>query len=417
MAKHFLLHTFGSLGDLHPFMALGLGLQAKGHKVSIGTSEPYRTRVEKAGLDFIPIRPNFDPNDPALLAKIMDSKTGTQYVFKDLTLPYLRDTYSDLSKAVQEADVLMSSTLTLAAPMVAQKTGIPWISSVLAPVSFFSAYDPSVISTPMSEWISKRGPGLNRWFFNMGKVFTNPWAKPLYAFRQELGLPKGESPFFEAQHSPYLTLALFSKQFAAPQQDWPKNSQATGFLFYDGVEQDLEPELKSFLQAGDPPVVFTLGSAAVYSAGDFYLDSLEAVKKLSTRAVLLVGQEGLKTMPRSLPKHVFVAAYAPYSKLFSRASAVVHQGGIGTTAQTLRAGKLALIMPFAHDQFDNALRIQGLGVGLRVKKQDYKSQLVALLDQLLSDESIKTKARDLGKKLQAENGLEQAIVAIEQALN
>jgi UDP:flavonoid glycosyltransferase YjiC (YdhE family) len=250
----------------------------------------------------------------------------------------------------------------------------------------------------------------------MGKVFTNPWARPLYDFRKELGLPKGESPFFEAQHSPHCALALFSKHFAAPQQDWPKNSQATGFLFYDGPDQALEPKLESFLQLGDPPVVFTLGSAAVYSAGDFYLNSLEAIKKLKTRAVLLVGKEGLKTMPVNLPENVFVAAYAPFSKLFTRASAVVHQGGIGTTAQTLRAGSPSLIMPFAHDQFDNGLRIQRLGVGLTLKKQDYQQKAADSLGQLLVDTQIKDGAKDLAQKIQSEAGLEQTIRAITRTL-
>ncbi len=409
MPKHFILHTFGSLGDLHPFIALGLGLQAKGHQVSIGTSEAYRTRVEKVGLGFIPIRPNFDPNDPVLLAKVMDSKTGTQYVFKELTLPYLRETYADLTQAVSKADVLISSTLTLAAPIVAEKTNIPWISSVLAPVSFFSKYDPSVINTAMSEWISKRGPGLNQWFFNMGKVFTNPWAKPLYEFRKELGLPKGESPFFEAQHSPRFALALFSKYYAAPQKDWPKNSQATGFLFYDGATQELDPDLESFLQAGDPPVVFTLGSAAVYSAGNFYVDSLEAVKQLGCRAILLVGKNGREKFS-ALPKNVFVADYAPYSKLFSRSSVLVHQGGIGTTAQGLQAGKPALIMPFAHDQFDNGLRVKRLGVGLTIHKSKYMSRRIAEnLEYLLNDRRFSNKAKALGQLISVEKGLEQAI--------
>jgi rhamnosyltransferase subunit B len=403
--KHFLLHTFGSLGDLHPFMALGLGLQARGHKASIGTSEPYRASVEKAGLGFYPIRPNFDPHDPVLLAKIMDSKTGTQYVFKDLTLPHLRDTYADLMRTINDVDVLVSATLTLAVPMIAEKTGIPWISTVLAPVSFFSAHDPSVVNAPMSEWISKRGPDFNRWFFNMGKRFTNSWAKPLYKFRKELGLPKGQSPFFEAQHSPQLALALFSKHFAAPQKDWPKNSHITGFLFYDG-EQSLEQDLESFLQAGEPPVVFTLGSAAVHTAGDFYIQSLEAVKQLGCRVVLLVGRENVGKFSH-LPKNIFVSAYAPYSQLFPRASLVVHQGGIGTTAQVLKAGKPALVMPFAHDQFDNGLRVKRLGVGLTIKKQNYKPVRVReLLERLLNDNSIRTRAEVLGQNIRAEQALE-----------
>jgi MGT family glycosyltransferase len=416
VAKHFLLQTFGSLGDLHPFIALGLGLQARGHKASIGTSEPYRARVEKAGLGFYPIRPNFDPNDPELLAKIMDYKTGTQYVFKDLTLPHLKDTYADLMHTLKDIDVLVSATLTLAVPIIAEKTGIHWISTVLAPVSFFSVYDPSVLNVTMSEWISRQGPGLNKWFFNVGKRISNPWAKSLYEFRRELGLSKGESPFFEGQHSPQLALALFSKYFASPQQDWPKNSHATGFLFYDGHDP-LDAGLESFLESGEPPVVFTLGSAAVFSAGDFYTQSLEAVKQLGCRAVLLVGKENLKHFT-DLPRNVFVSAYTPYSHLFPRAAAVVHQGGIGTTAQGLRAGVPSLIMPFAHDQFDNGHRIKNLGVGLTVKRPDYKaSRIRGMLEQLLNDKDIATRAQVLGQKIREEKALQTTCSLIECVSN
>lgn len=416
MSKHFLLHTFGSLGDLHPLIALGLGLQAQGHRASIATCEPYRARVLQASLGFYPVRPHFDANDPALLAKIMDSKTGTQYVFKDLTLPYLRETYADLTQAAKQADVLISSSLTFAAPIVAEKTGIPWISCVYAPVSFFSAHDPSVVNVPLNEWLSQRGPWLNRWFFKMGKVLTKPWAKTVYDFRKELGLSKGESPFFEAQHSPRAALALFSKHFSAPQKDWPLNSHATGFLFYDGPEQTLDPDLEDFLQAGEAPVVFTLGSSAVYSAGSFYQDSLEAIQELAYRAVLLVGKGNHYQFPQNLPKTIFISDYAPYSKLFPRASAVVHQGGIGTTAQVLRAGKPMLVMPFAHDQFDNALRVKRLGVGLSLRKEIYRAKLKGALEHLLSDARIHDHAKELGQKIRQEQGLEQSYKVIERAV-
>jgi rhamnosyltransferase subunit B len=415
--KRFLLHTFGSLGDLHPFIALGLGLQARGHQVSIGTVAHYQKRVEAAGLGFHAVRPNFDPNDPTLLAKIMDATNGTRYLFKELTLPYLRETYQDLREVVKDVDVLVSAPLTLAAPIVAEKTGVAWVSSVLAPVSFFSVYDPSVVSTPLSEWISCRGPALNRWFFNTGKRITKPWAKPLYSLRRELGLAKGKHPFFDGQHSELCSLGLFSPHFAAPQQDWPVNSEATGFLFYDGSSQSLSQDLETFLQSGEPPVVFTLGSSAVHTPGDFYMQSLEAAKTLNCRAVLLVGQEGRKRLPASLPRNVFVTPYAPYSQLFPKASVVVHQGGIGTTAQVLHAGKPAFIVPFAHDQFDHAVRVKRLGVGLSLDRRTYKvKRVVERLEQLLDDKAIQNNAFQLGAKIRAEPGLENACNTIEKVV-
>ena len=118
--------------------------------------------------------------------------------------------------------------------------------------------------------------------------------------------------------------------------------------------------MKKFVASGPPPVVFTLGSAAVLAAGDFYEVSAKAAIELGIRAVLLIGTDPRNRLRQQLPDSICVAEYAPYSALFSRASLVVHQGGVGTTAQCLRAGKPMLIMPYSHDQPDNARRMRRL---------------------------------------------------------
>ncbi len=416
MAKHFLLHSFGSLGDLHPFIALGLGLEAKGHKASIATSESYRNRVEQTGLGFYPIRPNINPNDPALLKKIMHPNTGTQYVFKELTLPHLKETYKDLSRAASQADALISSTITFAAPIVAETTNIPWISTVFAPVSFFSAHDPSVLNLPLNNWVSKSGPYINQKFFNIGKTLTDPWAKPLYEYRKSLGLQKGQNPFFDGQHSPRCALALFSSHFAAPQTDWPQHSQATGFVFYDAPEQNQNTALEDFLNTGEAAIVFTLGSAAVYAAGDFYLRAAQTAQQLGCRAVLLVGKNEQQQLPKEIPKNIFVTDYAPYSQIFPKAAAIVHQGGIGTTAQALRAGKPSLVMPFAHDQFDNGLRIKRIGAGQTIPKQSSAKKMAATLEEILGNTTTQNQAEKIGHIIQTEPSVENAVAAILAAI-
>src|SRR5690606_35086047 len=108
------------------------------------------------------------------------------------------------------------------------------------------------------------------------------WSEPVYALRRELGLPRGGDPIFEGQHSPHLVLGLFSRVLAEPQPDWPPNVKITGAIPYNGpgVEQPLSPALEEFLTDGPPPVVFTLGSSAVGAAGNFYRESVEAVRRL-----------------------------------------------------------------------------------------------------------------------------------------
>jgi UDP:flavonoid glycosyltransferase YjiC (YdhE family) len=211
-------------------------------------------------------------------------------------------------------------------------------------------------------------------------------------------------------------LALFSKVFAQPQPDWPKQTHVTGFCFYDGRhETQMSRELLNFLDTGPPPIVFTLGSSAVWVARDFFHESIEATMRLKRRAVLLIGDERNKL--GALPEGIIAADYAPYHSLLPRASAVVHHGGVGTTSQGLLAGVPTLIVPFAFDQSDNADHARRLGTSRTVYRQKYQAARVAReLGVLLNENSYAQKAGEVGKKLRLENGPAAAADLIEQHL-
>lgn len=231
----------------------------------------------------------------------------------------------------------------------------------MAPISFFSAYDAPVLA-PFPFLAKLRGLGLivNQGVINFAKLVSKSWAEPVHQLRRELGLPPLiGNPFIDDKFSSYLVLALFSPVLAKPQPDWAVNTVMAGFTFYDGSQgrTELTPELKQFLDAGEPPIIFTLGSAAVMAPGNFYQESIQAAKQLNRRAVLLIG----KNMPPENSKDILAVSYAPYSQIFPHACAIVHQGGIGTTAQALRAGRPTLVMPYSHDQPDNAARVERLG--------------------------------------------------------
>lgn len=213
-----------------------------------------------------------------------------------------------------------------------------------------------------------------------------------------------------------MLLALFSSVFAKPQLDWAKNTVLTGFVFYDGSEDETElaPELQQFLDQGDPPIVFTLGSAAVMAPGRFYQESVKAATQLNRPAVLLMGKNA---PPNDLPENIFPITYIPYSQVFPRACAIVHQGGIGTTAQALRAGRPTLVMPYSHDQPDNAARVKRLGTSRTIARNQYTAERVAKqLRQLLGNPSYTAKASEIGGIIRAENGVGVACDAIEKQL-
>jgi rhamnosyltransferase subunit B len=254
------------------------------------------------------------------------------------------------------------------------------------------------------------------------------WAEPVTRLRRELALPPAAgNPLIKGQFSPYATLALFSQHFAQPQADWPPRTTQTGFLFYDqlgkgipGVHSDKKRQteaLYQFLSSGPPPVLFTLGSSAVMQAGTFFAESLAAAQALGIRAIMLVGSFDHERLPSSLPPSIFVTDYLPYSEVMPKTAAVVHQGGIGTTAQGLRAGRPALVVPWAHDQPDNADRLQKMGVGRTLPRKRYRAKRVAHeLNSLLSCRNYTERAQQIGAQIASEDGLSCACDAIAAVL-
>jgi UDP:flavonoid glycosyltransferase YjiC (YdhE family) len=235
--------------------------------------------------------------------------------------------------------------------------------------------------------------------------------------RQKLGLPRGGHPIYEGQFSPYLNLGLFSRVLAEPQPDWPAKTIVTGAVTYDAVHGGLPEGLGKFLDSGPPPVVFTLGSAAVshHRAARFYEVSAAVATALGLRAVLLVGKPAHRSS-KSVggSPDVFVAEWAPHSELFPLAAAVVHQGGAGTLHTALAAGRPMIVVPFAHDQPDNAARLERLGVARTIYPQQYTTERVrAALTALLADAGAKTAASAVGAKVRAERGADNAVDALQ----
>jgi rhamnosyltransferase subunit B len=417
------LSSFGTLGDIHPLIAVALELARRGHQPILAVPEIFRYKIEPLGLEFVPVGPILDPEDGQLVAMLMDIRKGTERTLRDILFPAIRQSYRELLAAVESnngADLLLAGELVYQAPIVAEVTGIPWASYVLAPLSFFSRYDAPVLPPyPILARLQPALPGMGKVVVRFARWVTRNWPEPIYQLRAELGLPKGREPIFEAKHSPYLVVAMFSRLLGEPQPDWPTSAKVTGFVFYDGDagKRDLEPSIEHFLQESEerglPPLVFTLGSAAVLDAGDFFEQSARAAELLGQRAILLVGND-----PRNRPSHtsenLCVAPYAPYSKLFPRASVVVHQGGVGTTAQALQAGKPMLVMPYSHDQPDNARRVRRLGVARVIRRPQYTAELAAKrIDQLLRSNGVRLRADEIGEQLRREDGLKAACDALE----
>ena len=419
-----MIATIGSLGDLHPCLALALELERRGHHVTIAAAPFYRDKVRDLGFEFHGLRPDWDPTDSELIRRCEELKRGPEILFRQLVLPHLRATYDDLALAAADADLMIVGELVYAAPLVAEKLNLPWASVILSPCSFFSSRDPSVlVNAPWLIHLRRLGWRAYLAGLELGRLAAWHWWTPVRALRAELGLRRQADPLFKDKFSPHLVLALFSACLAQPQPDWPPQTRQPGFVFYDrGYERAPErgatitdplTELNAFLALGDAPIVFTLGSTVVHNPGNFYEASAAAAKILGRRAVLL----GVPIRTGGASANLLCLPYAPHSMIFPHAVAIVHQGGSGTTGQALRAGRPMLIVPYAWDQPDNAARVVRLGTGLTIPRNAYSVHTASsALRRLITEPMFTFKAAAVARGLQREDAVKEACDAIEAKL-
>jgi len=409
----FLLTTFGSFGDLHPYIAVGKGLRERGHSVTVATSEIYRAKVEGEGLAFHPVRPDMSGvlDDPETIRRAFHKRTGTEYVIRRMFMPFVEQAFEDTLAAATGVDLIVSHGLAFSVPLVSEITKTPWVSIALAPSFMLSAHDPpSMPGMEVFEAFRRFGPRFWGVTWKLAKLSARGWGEPVNRLRARLGLPKRANALMDDLFSPLGTQAWFSKSLAQPQPDWPANTTVTGFPFYDRLEagSGMSADLRQFLDAGPSPVVFTLGSSAVFHAGDFYQESLRAARIAGLRAVLLIGSDARNQLKEPPGDSVFVTEYAPYSELLPHAAATVHQGGIGTTAQALRAGRPMIVVPYSHDQPDNARCVARMGVARVVRRSQYRAGRVAReLAGLLGAPHVDA-ARRVAAEISQEDGVRAA---------
>ncbi len=420
-----LITCFGSYGDLFPYIVLGKALQRRNHQVVLGTTSIFRQKVEAEGLPFLHIRCGLDRYDTPeslrdFLQQVFDPLKGGEHFVRRMMCG-IDDTYQDTHAAVQDADFVISNPFAFTTPIICRDMNIPWVSTILAPMFFMSVYDPPIQSAaPWLRSVNRWSPKLYRGMFKLLKKVALVWVKPLYEVCASRALAKpAANPLFEGQYSPYGTLAMFPQSFATAQPDWPINTVFTGFPLF----AEKEPEalvlsaLDEFLRAGEPPLVFALGSSAVHIAPDFFRTSARIARKLKRRAVLVTGPLDAGIDASDLGGDLLLLKYVAYDKLFPHASVIVHQGGIGTLAQAISARKPMLVVPFGFDQFDNAERVVKLGVAEMLDRKKYTVDKAAdLIERLDTEESYRQRAMEVGDSMQSGNCIGDACDAIESIL-
>jgi UDP:flavonoid glycosyltransferase YjiC (YdhE family) len=348
-------------------------------------------------------------------ARLWHKRQGT-VVVSNLVLDGLRETYDAVaSNYVPGETVLVSSSLGFAARIAQDKLNIPTATVHLSPAEFRSCIAPPRLpGLWMAPWFPM---WLKRWIWaGVDRFFIDRLMAPrINALRKELGLAPVTGILRDFWHSPQRVIGLFPDWFAAPQADWPSQTRLTGFPLYDEAGAcDSDPHLQRFLDDGDPPIVFTPGSA-MYHAHEFFLASVQACVQLRRRGLLLSSHAD--QIPQSLPPTIRHFGYAPFSRVLPRAAALVHHGGIGTSAQALAAGCPQLVTPFAHDQFDNADRVVRLGVGRSITAGKYTAKSAAAeLSRLLNAPHIARQCRAVADRLPNDDAVGRTCDLIEELM-
>jgi len=410
---HFLMTALGSYGDVYPIAGLGRALRQRGHEVSIISNPHFQSVIESTGAEFLPLGTHQEYQEFALLEDIWHPIRGPLLILKHGITPYLRELYALIESQYRPGQtVLVAHCLDLASRVFQEKHGAPMANAFFAPLAFRSFHHtPKMAKMLTARWVPR---SLRRFqFWLADRLVIDRYLTPtLNELRQEQGLPPVKNILGEWCFSPQLVLGLFPEWFAPTQPDWPRQVALTGFPLWDQpIAEGLPSEVDQFLRGGEPPIVFTPGSAMAFGH-DFFQAAVDACVLLDRRGILLTKYP--EQIPANLPPSIRHFDFIPFSQLLPRAAAVVHHGGIGSCAQGLAAGLPQLLMPMAYDQPDNAARLKSLGVAEALPPKKFRGPAVArALDRLLTHENTHQRCHHWAQQCNAPAALSQTCELLE----
>jgi len=413
MPLRILLPTIGSSGDVHPVIGLGRALKARGHNVTIVTNELFSEQVRANGLDFIALGTRAEAGAIMLDPRLWHMTRGFRCIAERVILPNIRRLYEIIADRRDPSTVVAATTLCLGARVAQDKLGVPTATLHLQPTAFRSLVDQGRLS------YFDLGPRVPRFLKRalFGLIDTGHVDRivgpGLNAFRATLDLTPVRGIFRDYLHSPQMVLGLFPDWFAPPQVDWPKNTHLTGFILHDDDGHPvLAPEAERFLQEGPPPLLVTPGSAAT-DRTPFFRQTVEACRRAGVRAMLVTNHPD--QLPSGLPDGIRSFSYLPFSLILPHCAAIAYHGGIGTLAQTVKAGVPHLVVPNAHDQPDNGQRVDRLGLGYRVDRWRYRAPRAALIiTELFQSPTIRQRCREFAPRIDSSASAERACALIER---
>jgi sterol 3beta-glucosyltransferase len=407
------ISTFGTHGDVQPFLALGQGLRAAGHSVAICTSASYRPTIEALGLQHAWISDTMLELTRAILGGGAEARRAMAQM-----LPAMRTMLEEEWRAAQAfaPDLIVHHPKMLGSYHIAERLGIPLAMAI--PLPF---YTPTrAFPNPFFAGL-RLGGWANRASFRLMGLANGLYSGMTNRFRRHaLGLPplrRFADQLVTRAGAPVPVLYPYSPQLLPVPEEFPPHVHVTGYWFLERP-QGWEPPatLEAFLQAGPPPVYVGFGSMGGSGAERRTQVVLDALAQAGQRGVLARGWGGLAAA--ALPETVHMLDETPHDWLFPRMAAVVHHGGAGTTAAGLRAGKPSVICPVLGDQPFWGRVVAERGVGPRPVPQSALTapRLAAAIQAAVGERAIGERAAALGARIRAEDGVGNAVAIIERLL-
>jgi UDP:flavonoid glycosyltransferase YjiC (YdhE family) len=405
--------TYGSRGDVQPFLALALGLQKAGHTVKLVAPHRFADFVSKRDISFFPLA-----GDPEIISERLNAAganpVGMVRAMSNYIFSIADHVVCQIFSACDDADLIIHSFLfTTGGHSLARKLNIPDISVQTFPIfAHTRAFPPVSMPGLPPGLLSYFGHWLHTQIFWHGGNLGYGQLRKRLPGTFNLNLHWPFAPDNNRIRTP-LILACSSTIIPRP-DDWSApHIHIPGYFFLDELESyQPSSELADFLSAGEPPVCVTFGSTIHKNPRHIYSVVLAALEKTGNRAILLSGWSDLQNL--QLPESVFAVDAVPHSWLLPQCKAVIHHGGAGTIAAGLRAGVPAIIVPSASDQPFWGARVYAVGAGpqpIPIKKLTVEKLVTALVGA--DEKAIRKGAQAVGMKIREENGVGQTIKLVE----
>ena len=408
-----MLTTWGTTGDVRPFLALANELKIAGHKVQVCASSVYGQQFQQIGVGFRPVGVPFEKDrfDRIMdgIINIRNPLKSALVIAKEGILNQAEQWYNDCLDAMTDCDIVVCHSADMPGQEAAIKRNLPWMT-----VSYCPGFIKSVYTAPSPA--PNLGRCGNYLMWKIVELMMYYQADPLFnAFFDSVGGDPRSLIGIKGMYSSQLNLVASSPSITRPPPDLPPYHKFTGAWFFEEPDYEVPIDLCRFLDQEPKPVIVSFGSMGGTRGRETTRTIVDAIQITGQRAIIQAGWGELGVESSRWGSNILSVGHVPHDFLFRQGRCVVHHGGAGTTHAACLAGVPSIVIPHLADQPYWGGRLQKLGVAPKIlpRKQMTAKSLAGRILQVINSESMSTRAKKLGNKIEIEDGLGKAVELVE----